>query len=246
MKKFRWEFFTGLILIVISFSLYGLHYHFFHDKHHLYIYGLGELAFLPLEVFLVSLVLHRLLEFREKKSMHSKMNMLIGSFFSEVGNELLRKMAEQDGNMTTEGAKLAVKATWKDRDFNRAGKQVQTYKPALDLYATDFDCIKMQLVKQRDFLNSLMQNPVLLEHDSFTDLLLASFHLLEELSYRGNFSQLSVNDKNHLNGDVDRAYTLLITEWINYTKHLKSHYAYLFSLAVRVNPMQGEVDVRMK
>jgi len=246
MKKFRWEIFTGLILIVISFSLYGLHYHFFHDKHHLFIYGLGELAFLPLEVFIVSLVLHRLLVFREKKSMHSKMNMLIGSFYSEVGNELLRKLATQDSNMPGIGTQLAVEATWKDRDFYKASKKALTYNPDLNLSAPNLDCIKKQLVSQRDFLNSLMQNPVLLEHDSFTDLLLASFHLLEELSYRDDFSQLSVNDKNHLNGDVDRTYTLLITEWINYTKHLKSHYVYLFSLAVRVNPLNSQIDVKMR
>jgi len=246
MKKFRWELLTGLILIAISCGLYGLHFHLFHDKHHLVIYGLGELAFLPLEVFIVSLVLHRLLEFREKKSRHSKMNMLIGSFFSEVGSELLRKLAAQDSNMPGIGTQLAVKATWKGRDFYKASKKAVTYKPDLNLSASNLDCLKKQLLKQRDFLNSLMQNPVLLEHGSFTDLLLASFHLLEELSYRDDLYALSVNDKNHINGDVERVYTLLITEWINYTKHLKTHYAYLFSLAVRVNPLNSKIDVKMK
>ncbi len=40
----------------------------------------------------------------------------------------------------------------------------------------------------------------------------------------------------HLSGDIRRAYSILITEWLAYMKHLKSDYPYLFSLAVRTNP----------
>ena len=246
MKKFRWELLTVLILIAISCGLYGLHFHLFHDKHHLIIYGLGDLAFLPLEVFLVSLVLHRLLEFREKKSQQSKMNMLIGSFFSEVGNKLLREIAGQDRNMLEHGDGLKVRGSWKEREFHRAIKKATNYKPALHITEPNLDCLKTHLLAQRQYLNRLVQNPVLLEHGLFTDLLLASFHLLEELSYRDSFTNLSQNDKNHLDGDIERVYTLLISEWICYAKHLKFHYAYLFSLAVRVNPLKSKIDVKLK
>lgn len=246
MKKFRWELLTGIILIVISFALYDLHYQLFHDKHHLFIYGLGELAFLPLEVFIVSLVLHRLLEFREKKSQLSKMNMLIGSFFSEVGNELLRELAGQDRNMLEQSDRLAVKGSWKERDFLRAIKKSANYQPDLHITPDNLNCLKSHLADQRQYLNSLLQNPVLLEHGLFTDLLLASFHLLEELSYRDSFNELSDNDKNHLEGDLERVYTLLIREWICYARHLKLHYAYLYSLAVRVNPLDSKINVKLK
>jgi hypothetical protein len=42
------------------------------------------------------------------------------------------------------------------------------------------------LLSKRDFLVALMENPNLLEHESFTDLLWAVFHLVEELAVRLN------------------------------------------------------------
>ena len=48
--------------------------------------------------------------------------------------------------------------------------------------------------------------------------------------------RLSPSDREHLAGDVQRGYVLLIKEWLAYMSHLKSRYPYLFSLALRTNP----------
>lgn len=45
--------------------------------------------FLPLEVLLVTLILHQLLNYRDKRSRLRKLNMVIGAFYSEVGRRLL-------------------------------------------------------------------------------------------------------------------------------------------------------------
>ena len=58
------------------------------------------------------------------------------------------------------------------------------------------------LLKKRDFLLRLLENPNLLEHDSFSSLLLAVFHLTEELAQRTDLSHLSRSDREHLAGDV--------------------------------------------
>jgi hypothetical protein len=89
---------------------------------------------------------------------------------------------------------------------------------------------------KRDFLLRLLQNPNLLENDSFTNLLWAVFHLLEELHFRPSFENLPDTDLDHLSGDMKRTYTQIVTEWLSYMQHLKHHYPYLFSLAVRTNP----------
>ncbi len=64
----------------------------------------------------------------------------------------------------------------------------------------------------------------------------AVFHLTEELDYRRQFSELPGSDIAHLAGDVSRAYSRLVIEWIDYMQYLKGHYPYLFSLAMRTNP----------
>ena len=81
-----------------------------------------------------------------------------------------------------------------------------------------------------------MENPNLLEHESFTDLLWAVFHLTEELENREDFEKIPGTDYEHLIRDTQRAYNAMIFEWIAYMNHLKNNYPYLFSLAVRTNP----------
>ena len=82
----------------------------------------------------------------------------------------------------------------------------------------------------------LLENPVLLEHETFTELLRAVFHLTEELAHRENIKKSPISDREHLAGDIKRAYILLVSEWLDYMKHLKDNYPYLFSLAMRTNP----------
>ena len=100
----------------------------------------------------------------------------------------------------------------------------------------DLEDLRNFLVQKRDFFLRLLENPNLLEHDSFSSLLLAVFHLTEELVHRPNLDHLTTPDKEHLATDIQRAYVLLIREWLAYMAHLQRHYPYLFSLALRTNP----------
>ena len=63
------------------------------------------------------------------------------------------------------------------------------------------------LVDKREFLINLINNPNLLEKDEFSSLLLALMHLDEELTRRGDFSDIKDADFNHLNGDIKRVYS---------------------------------------
>ncbi|GEM_PF-6682769 len=47
-------------------------------------------------------------------------------------------------------------------------------------------------------------------------------------------------------GDIERAYALLIREWLSHLDHLKASYPYLFSLAVRTNPFNPTASVELQ
>src|SRR4030066_406764 len=96
MKLLRWQILLGLALILLSIFIYLIHYAIFRDPHHIYIYLLGDIAFVPIEVLLVTIIIHQLLSEREKKSRLEKLNMVIGSFFSEVGTVLLTYFSDYD------------------------------------------------------------------------------------------------------------------------------------------------------
>ena len=70
----------GLLLILLSVFCYSLHYVVFRDAHHIFIYLLGDIAFVFIEVLLVTLIIHHLLGEREKRAMLKKLNMVIGAF----------------------------------------------------------------------------------------------------------------------------------------------------------------------
>jgi hypothetical protein len=226
------------ILVAISALLYFVHYLIFRDPHHLFIYMLGDLAFLPLEVFLVVIVIERVLAGREKQAIIQKLNMVVGAFFSEVGNELLHRLLpcfEKNGDISRH---LDVKTNWSRADFNKAIAFARTLKGETDVSCLDLNGLKKFLVQKRQFLLALLENPNLLEHERFTDLLWATFHLTEELEARESLTALPKADLKHIAGDTQRVYRLLIVEWLFYVSHLKSKYPYLFSLVARTHPFQ--------
>ena len=98
------------------------------------------------------------------------------------------------------------------------------------------------LTEKTSILLSLLENPVIVEHEIFSDLLAAAFHLHDELVYRMDFSHLPENDMKHLAGDVERVYGLLVSQWMDYMRYLKNNYPYLFSLAIRTNPFDQEAS----
>ena len=92
------------------------------------------------------------------------------------------------------------------------------------------------LISQRTFLLRLLENPNLLEQESFTEQLWAVFHVADELQYRPDLAHLPGGDYRHLALDAGRAYSALTSEWLKYMAHLLKRYPYLFSLALRTNP----------
>ncbi|MEE9504868.1 MAG: hypothetical protein V3V90_07020 [Thermodesulfobacteriota bacterium] len=235
MKRLNWPIILGLSLIALSALFYLVHYAIFKDAHHIFIYMVGDIAFVPIEVLLVTLIIHRLLSVREKRSMLKKLNMVIGAFFSEVGTRLLKSFYDFDTQADSIRQDLIVKKEWSAKEFSRALKHLKNYDYIVNSTRGDLGDLKKFLIGKRDFLLGLLENPNLLEHESFTELLWAVFHLTEELVCREDVKRLIDTDYDHISGDIKRAYVLLISEWFTYMKHLQTEYPYLFSLAIRTN-----------
>jgi voltage-gated potassium channel len=177
-----------------------------------------------------------LLNKREGKVRVQKLNMVIGVFFSEIGIRLLSRFYEVDPHLEFIKESLLVRQGWTDRDFQELKSRLQTYRYEVDAQKMPLEDLRKILQQKGSFLLRLWENPNLLEHESFTEVLRAVFHLREELLSRGDLTDLPETDRAHLAGDVKRAYALLANQWVDYMKHLKAYYPYLFSLAMRTNP----------
>jgi hypothetical protein len=233
------------LMLLCSIILYGIDYLLFGHFRDIGLGFLGNLAFLPIYVLFVTLMIERLLKEREKEALRQKMNMVIGVFFSEVGTSLLRDgfCFLTDKEALAEWVKIS--ATWGDTEFRELTLYLDSGEMKMDSRLCSMGGLKEFLVARRNFMLGLLENPNLLEHDGFTDLLWAVFHLLEELQMRNSLNSLSEADMDHLSGDIRRAYTHLLKQWVIYLQHLKSDYPYLFSLAVRNNPLNPDARIEL-
>ena len=243
MSDKKWTLMLAIGLITLTAVLYILHFFIFHDPHHIGMFLLGDLAFLPIEVLLVTLILHQLLENRDREMRLEKLNMVIGTFFSAVGTSLLAYFSDRDPQMDSVRKSLRISESWSEEDFTWMGAELSKYPCMVMIEDIDLSGLRNFLIEKEDFLMRLLENPLLIEHESFTDMLQAVFHLTSELTHRKDLTGLPVNDQQHLTRDICRAYHLLIIQWLEYMRYQKQHYPYLFSLALRTNPFDQEASV---
>jgi hypothetical protein len=246
MKLSRWYVFLAGLLAAASFSFYLAQVLIFHRPQDTFFYMLQDLAFVPVQVLLVTLILNDLMARREKKALLNKMNMVIGAFFGEVGTELIVHLSKFDRNAAGLRSLLKIETGWNEDNFKQARQKLLSQNYMIDPRSGDLEILNEFLSAKRAFLLSLLENQNLLEHQSFTDLLWAVSHLTEELKLRSDFAELPESDLTHLAGDIKRAYVLLLTEWLGYVRHLKTAYPYIYSLVLRSNPLNPEASVTIK
>jgi hypothetical protein len=242
MQRFSKQILLGVLLLLLSAVAYSVHYFIFRDAHHIFIYMIGDFAFVFIEVLLVTIIIHRLLEDRERRNRLEKLNMVIGIFFSEVGTDLLAYFSDLDPNLEQVRYDLVVTKDWSDKEFNNVSKKLKKYRYKIVPDKLDLEKLRIFMFGKRDFFLTMMENPNLMEHESFTELLRAVFHLTEELKFRDTISNLPDTDLHHIAGDIDRAYAMLVIEWLSYMHHLKDNFPYFFSLALRTNPFDQDAS----
>jgi hypothetical protein len=179
---------------------------------------------------------------RERTERLRKMNMLVGVFFSECGTDLLRTISAIDPDIASIQSALHVSGAWSDADFARAKEIVLGHQGRLDSRKIDLPALHAFLSANKQLMVTMLENPHLIEHDTFTELMQALFHLAEELRVRDQLVDLPATDFAHLSLDINRVYGLLTRDWLVYMQHLKIHYPYLFSLAMRTNPFDSNAS----
>jgi hypothetical protein len=235
----------ALLLLLPSVAAYAAHYAIFRDGHSILSYLLMDLGFLFVQGLLVTLVIDQLLNARERETLQKKLNVVIGVFYSHLGTPLLKRLSAFDEQAAELARALVVHGESSREDFAAMRQTLDAHTRRISARCGDLAGLKVVLDRERDFLLRLLENPNLLEHDTFTELLWAVFHMAEELAHRSDLNRLDDADRVHIEGDILRAYELLVREWLVHLEHLKSDYPYLFSLAARTNPFDPNASVEI-
>ena len=224
------------LLLLISFLVYLIQYFIFRRPEETGFYLLEDLAFVPINVLLVTLGINTVLVRREKKAMLEKVSIVVNEFFAESGRNILLAFRDYPTDCEEIYGKLRVSMNWNDKDFSASRAFFAANPICVDIRAHDLTLLRAALEKEKDSLLRLFENANLMEHDAFTDMLWAVYHVYDELRSRESLENLPAADLKHLNTDIERAIRLLFGEWLDQMRVLKARYPYLYSLAVRKNP----------
>lgn len=159
--------------------------------------------------------------------------MVVGAFFSEVGTESIRCMKPFITNMEGVAGLAEFKATQSHKERLQFARKAAAYIFQADSGLGDLACLGDFLYEKKSTILAVFENPSMLENSRFTSMLWALYHVMDEIKNRENLTNLPTADMAHLSKDLQRAFSLLFTEWLLYMEHLREKYPYLFSLAVR-------------
>jgi hypothetical protein len=188
---------------------------------------------------LVASATEDILNSRDRRVRRDKCHMLSGLYFSEIGNELLDRIAPDADQRPGLPRELRDRDVWTPSELRTVARWLGNTDMSAGTVAVDLGELRTFLESRTTLLLRLLENPALLENESFTELLRAVFHLREELAHRADLAQLAEADRKHISGDIHRVHERTVPQWIEYMEYLQEHYPYLFSLAVRTNPFDG-------
>lgn len=236
MRIFKGKVLLGIILIGLSVAIYLIQIALFNDSRNTKFYFLQDMAFVPVQVLLVTLILDEILNIREKQLKVKKMDLIISTFYTELGITLIKTLSEFIINFDELKKDLNSNTNWSDINSHKMRKIINDFQVKADSRKGNLESLKCYLIDRKSYMLKVFENPNLMEHDVFTDMLWAIYHIADELDHRGDLLILQLEDSEHISGDIERAYKLLVSEWTYYMNHLNREYPYLYSLAERRNP----------
>ncbi len=248
-ERLSWKAKFSILMVVLIIIIYGSNYLVLGDAEHIISYIWTHLGFIPVDILIVAFLLDEIIERKEKEAMLEKLDMLMSTFFSEVGNDLINQLSTVNKyKASTENLK-SIK-NWNDADYENKLNELKNSN--VDFSAMDIplenreeflENLRTMLAGKREFIINLINNPNLLEKEEFTGLINAILHLDEELEHRQKLDLVTNSDFAHLNGDMKRVYEKLVYEWVYYLRYLNKHYPYMIALIIRTNPFDETASV---
>lgn len=230
MGKIKYYILISLWLIFLSLIMFYFHYKVFGQLENTIYYSLMSICIIPINILAVTIVFEKLMERQKRFERMGKINMLVGLFFSDVGYSLLNILSEADIELNN----ISI-------DYNNlkiAKNFFKSHKHTINLDNLDYKHLEEIVLSSKDILSNLLSNENILEHETFTDLLLSLMHLRDELILL-KLKEASKDDLDHITGDIIRVYMTLTTQWISYLEHLKGTYPYMYTGAIKLSPFKN-------
>ncbi len=221
----------SFLLISLSAIMFVIHYLVFGRALNTAYYSFMNLCFIPINSLVVTIILDRLIDYKDKQQRMRKLNMLVGVFFTELGNKLMHEIiiADNTGDNTIKSFD----------DLDEVKKRVEKHNYDIDIEKINLEKTMCILIENSSFLVNLISNENIIENEIFTDLLMSVMHLRDAMIfYKNNKNgELSLS---HLKEDILVVYKNIAIQWVDYLKYLNKFYPFLYDNAIKVNPFKSE------
>lgn len=247
MKKFKLfykKYFTKavrqmLMLLVLTILFQGLYFIFFKDRQYVYFTILHGVVEAPFNMFLTGVLFNYILNRKEQSSEREKTNMLIGIFYSEVGNELLRLFLEADMYVEYFRSKFMIKKTWTEADYKKLLLQSDSIEHSINIENIDLSKLREKLANVTGLSIDLLTSTSLQNKDDFNIIVNNVFFLKGELDDRMEGRELDEHEKVHIQKIVNELYLRLIKMWVSHMYYRQSSNEQLFIKALIKSPFDN-------
>lgn len=225
----------ALALIVLSALLYGLDFFFFQDLNGIVKYVAHHVAFLPIHALILGVIIEEMLSFREHQARKKRLNMFLGTYFRQMGVDILMALINLVNNRDELDKIITVHPDWDKRDFHAARQALAGFKLDLSTDALKQAAVFNLLLSHERGIIEMTRTPSLWEFESFYRSLMAIFHLIEETRFRGPAERLGESTRRHLADDMGKTLVLILMLWMAYLEFLKGAHPVLFKFQMGVH-----------
>ena len=120
----KWKVKFSILMVILIIIIYGSNYLVLQDAHHIISYVWTHLGFIPVDILIVAFILEGIIEKKEKEAMLEKLDMLMSTFFSEVGNDLITQLSKAN-KFKADTANLKSIKNWTDEDYAKKLEEIK-------------------------------------------------------------------------------------------------------------------------
>ena len=147
----RWQVQIAVVLIVAAVVVYALRWILFSSENlhqEMLRYLVDDVAFLFIQVLLVSILVDGLMQRRQRETMLDKLNMIVGAFFTRVRRRRTGPHRQLDGDLER-CARTSCAPVLEGRDYERATQAFRAHKPVIELSTGDLVSLRERLTARR-------------------------------------------------------------------------------------------------
>ncbi len=111
-------------MIIAAIIIFGTNYLVLKDTHSIVSYVWLHIGFIPIDIIIVAFILEDIIEQKEKEAIYEKLDMLISTFFTEIGNELIEEFSSANEFKASTSYLKAI-PNWDNAEYDKQLKKLK-------------------------------------------------------------------------------------------------------------------------